>query len=87
MYTANSLNCAAEALGMALPGNGTVLATSSERLRLAKEAGKTIMELVSGAVYPRMIMTKQAFKNALALDMAIGASTNTVIHLFAIASE
>ncbi|MCI9031320.1 MAG: dihydroxy-acid dehydratase [Clostridia bacterium] len=87
MYTANSLNCAAEALGMALPGNGTILATSSERLRLAKEAGKTIMELVSGAVYPRMIMTKQAFKNALALDMAIGASTNTVIHLFAIASE
>lgn len=87
MYTANSLNCAAEALGMALPGNGTILATSSERLRLAKQAGKTVMELVSGAVYPRMIMTKQAFKNALALDMAIGASTNTILHLFAIASE
>ena len=87
MYTANSLNCAAEALGIALPGNGTILATSSERLRLAKQAGATVMQLVSSAVYPRMIMTKQAFKNALALDMAIGASTNTVLHLFAIAAE
>ena len=87
MYTANSLNCVAEALGMALPGNGTVLAVSSERLRLAKRAGQLIMKLVSNDIRPRMIMTKAAFMNAFALDMAIGASSNTVLHLFAIAAE
>lgn len=87
MYTANSLNCVAEGLGMALPGNGTILAVSSERIRLAKRAGQLIMKLTANSITPRMIMTKQAFKNALAVDMAIGASTNTVLHLFAIAAE
>ncbi len=87
MYTANSLNCVAEALGMALPGNGTILAVSSERLRLAKRAGQLIMKLVSNDIRPKMIMTKAAFMNAFTLDMAIGASTNTVLHLFAIAAE
>lgn len=87
MYTANSLNCLLEALGMALPGNGTALATSSERIRLAKRAGRVICELVNDAVTPRLIMTKRAFTNALTLDMALGASTNTVLHLFAIAAE
>ncbi|MCI8612633.1 MAG: dihydroxy-acid dehydratase [Clostridia bacterium] len=87
MYTANSLNCVAEALGMALPGNGTILATSSERIRLAKKAGEQIMKLVADSLTPRMIMTKAAFKNAFTLDTAIGASTNTVLHLFAIAAE
>lgn len=87
MYTANSLNCLCEALGMALPGNGTILATSSERIRLAKRAGEAICNLVRDAVTPRMIMTKRAFTNALALDMALGASTNTVLHLFAVAAE
>lgn len=87
MYTANSLNCLCEALGMALPGNGTILATSSERIRLAKRAGEAICNLVRDAITPRMIMTKRAFTNALALDMALGASTNTVLHLFAVAAE
>ncbi len=87
MYTANSLNCLCEALGMALPGNGTVLAVSSERIRLAKRAGEAVCKLVREAITPRMIMTKRAFNNALALDMALGASTNTVLHLFAIANE
>ncbi len=87
MYTANSLNCLCEALGMALPGNGTVLATSSERIRLAKRAGEAICKLVREAVTPRLIMSKRAFTNAIALDMALGASTNTILHLFAIAAE
>ncbi len=87
MYTANSLNCLCEALGIALPGNGTALAVSGERIRLAKRAGTAICELVRDAVTPRMIMTKRAFVNALTLDMALGASTNTVLHLFAIADE
>ncbi|MDR2201234.1 MAG: dihydroxy-acid dehydratase [Clostridiales bacterium] len=87
MYTANSLNCLAEALGMALPGNGTVPAVASERLRLAKKAGAAVMNLVANDITPRMIMTKAAFMNALAVDMAIGASSNTVLHLFAIADE
>lgn len=87
MYTANSLNCLAEAMGIALPGNGTITAASSERLRLAKRAGAAIMKLVSNDITPRMILTKAAFTNALAVDMAIGASTNTVLHLFAIAAE
>ncbi len=87
MYTANSLNCLCEALGMALPGNGTALAVSSERIRIAKRAGEAICKLVREAITPRLIMTKRAFTNALTLDMALGASTNTVLHLFAIANE
>ena len=87
MYTANSLNCLAEALGIALPGNDTVLATSAERIRLAKRAGEAIMNLVDKQVMPRMILKKESFINALTLDMAIGASTNTVLHLFALADE
>lgn len=87
MYTANSLNCLSEALGIALPGNGTIPAVKAERIRLAKKAGEAVMKLVSNDIRPRMILTKDAFANALAVDMAIGASTNTVLHLFAIASE
>ena len=87
MYTANSLNCLCEALGMALPGNGTIPAVKAERLRLAKQAGAAIMQLVENDIRPRMILTRDAFQNALAVDMAIGASTNTVLHLFAIAAE
>lgn len=87
MYTANSMNCICEALGIALPGNGTVLAVSSERVRLAKKTGEQIMKLISDDIRPRSILTKAAFMNALALDMAIGASTNTILHLFAIADE
>ncbi len=87
MYTANSLNCLLEALGMALPYNGTALAVAADRIRLAKRAGEAACKLVREAVTPRMIMTKRAFTNALALDMALGASTNTLLHLFAIAAE
>lgn len=87
MYTANSLNCLCEALGMALPGNGTILAVSSERIRLAKRAGEAICKLVREAITPRIILTKRAFANALTLDMALGASTNTILHLFAVADE
>lgn len=87
MYTANSINCLCEALGMALPGNGTIPAVKAERLRLAKRAGEAVMNLVSNDIRPRMILTRDAFANALAVDMAIGASTNTVLHLFAIAAE
>lgn len=87
MYTANSMNCMLEAMGMALPGNGTALALSADRIRLAKRSGEAICALVRDAITPRMIMTKRAFINALTLDMALGASTNTVLHLFAIAAE
>lgn len=87
MYTANSLNCLCEALGIALPGNGTVLATAAERVRLAKRAGLAVCNLVRDAITPKMILTKRAFINALTLDMALGASTNTVLHLFALAAE
>lgn len=87
MYTANSLNCLCEALGIALPGNGTILATSSERIRLAKRAGEAVCKLVREAITPKLIMSKRAFTNALALDMALGASTNTVLHLFSVAAE
>jgi len=87
MYTANSLNCLSEAIGMALPGNGTILAVSADRIRLAKQAGNTIMKLVSNSITPRMIMTADAFNNALHVDMAIGASTNTILHILAIADE
>lgn len=87
MFTANSMNCMTEALGMALPGNGTIPAVYAERLRLAVETGRRIMSLVREDIKPRDIMTTQAFENALTIDMALGCSTNTVLHLTAIASE
>lgn len=87
MFTANSMNCLSEALGIALPGNGTIPAVYSQRIRLAKEAGKKIVELVINGITPRKIMTLEAFKNAIAVDMAFGGSTNTVLHLKAIAHE
>jgi len=87
MYTANSMNCLCEALGMALPYNGTAPAVSAERIRLAKKAGFLVMDLLKDGVLPRDILTRTAFLNALALDMAIGASTNTVLHLPAVARE
>ena len=87
MYTANSMNCILEALGMALPGNGTALAASADRVRIAKHTGEAICTLVRDAITPRMIMTKRALTNALTLDMTLGASTNTVLHMLAIAAE
>lgn len=87
MFTANSMNCLTEVLGMALSGNGTIPAVYSERLRLAKDAGGQIMELVRRDVRPRDIMTEAAFHNALTMDMALGCSTNSVLHLPAIAHE
>jgi dihydroxy-acid dehydratase len=87
MYTANTMNCMTEALGMGLPGNGTVLAVDSARLRLAKTAGMQVMELVKKKILPRDIATIAAFKNAIAVDNALGGSTNTVLHLPAIAHE
>ncbi|MFC1668087.1 dihydroxy-acid dehydratase [Chlamydiota bacterium] len=87
MFTANSMNCLSEALGIALPGNGTIPAPLSARIRLAKKTGMQIMALVQKEIKPRDIMTKDAFNNAIALDMALGASTNTVLHLPAIAHE
>ena len=87
MYTANSMNCLTEAIGMALPGNGTIPAVWSARLRLAKAAGMKIMELVEKNICPRDIMTPAAFHNAEAVDMALGCSTNTMLHLPAIAHE
>lgn len=87
MFTANSMNCLTEAIGMGLPGNGTIPAVMSSRERLAKEAGMKIMELFEKDITPSKIMTEDAFKNALAVDMALGCSTNTVLHLKAIAGE
>ena len=87
MYTANSMNCLTEAIGMGLRGNGTIPAVYSARLRLAKKAGYQIMELVKNNIRPRDIMTEEAFKNALAMDMALGCSTNTMLHIPAIAHE
>ena len=87
MYTANTMNCLTEALGMGLPGNGTIPAPHSARIRLAKEAGRQIMELVRRDIRPRQIMTERAFHNAEAVDMALGGSTNTMLHLPAIAHE
>ncbi len=87
MFTANSMNCLSEALGLALPGNGTIPAVFSERIRLAKETGKKIVELVEKELTPRKILTLKAFENAIAVDMALGCSTNTVLHLMAIAKE
>lgn len=85
MYTANSMNCLTEVLGMGLKGNGTIPAVYSERLRLAKRAGMQVMELLKQDIRPRDIMTKEAFLNALTVDMALGCSTNSMLHLPAIA--
>jgi len=87
MFTANSMNCLTEALGMGLPGNGTIPAVYSERIRLAKQAGIKIMELLEKDIKPSDIMTTESFHNAMTIDMAIGCSTNSVLHLMAIASE
>ena len=87
MFTANSLNCLCEALGMALPGNGTLPMVYSQRLALAKRTGSAAMNLLKNNIRPSDIMTAEAFKNAETVDMAIGASTNTVLHLLAIANE
>ncbi|TET14260.1 MAG: dihydroxy-acid dehydratase [Actinobacteria bacterium] len=87
MFTANSMNCLSEAIGIALPGNGTIPAVYSKRLRLAKTAGMKIMELINKNIKPKDIVTIDAVKNALAVDMALGCSTNTILHLPAIANE
>jgi len=87
MYTANSMNCLSEAIGMALPGNGTIPAVYSARLRLAKRAGMQVMDLIRNDIKPSNIMTPAAFNNALTVDMALGCSTNTLLHLPAIANE
>ena len=87
MYTANSMNCLTEALGMGLKGNGTIPSVYSERIKLAKHAGMQIMELVKKNIRPRDIMTEKAFMNAMTVDMALGCSTNTMLHLPAIAHE
>ena len=87
MYTANSMNCLTEAIGMGLTGNGTIPAVYSARIRLAKKAGYAVMNLIEKNICPRDIMTKEAFMNAMAMDMALGCSTNTMLHLPAIAHE
>ena len=87
MFTANSMNCLTEAIGMGLPGNGTIPAVMAARTRLAKEVGMKIMMLLKKRMTPRKIMTEKAFANAVAVDMALGCSTNTVLHLIALARE
>lgn len=87
MYTANSMNCLSEAIGMALSGNGTIPAVHAARIHLAKHAGMKIMELLEKDIKPRDILTEKAFRNALTCEMALGCSTNTVLHLLAIAHE
>ncbi|MCP4117456.1 MAG: dihydroxy-acid dehydratase [Desulfobacteraceae bacterium] len=87
MFTANSMNCLTEAIGMGLPGNGTIPGPMSERLRLAKKAGMAVMDLYNKDITPLKILTETAFRNSLAVDMALGCSTNTVLHLKAIAHE
>ena len=87
MYTANSMNCLTEAIGMGLRGNGTIPAVYSDRIKLAKHAGMKVMELLEKNIRPRDIMTEEAFMNALTVDMALGCSTNTMLHLPAIAHE
>ena len=87
MFTANSMNCLTEVLGMGLPGNGTIPAVFGERVSLARQAGRAIMQLVEKNIRPRDIMTTEAFQNALTADMALGCSTNSVLHLPAIAHE
>ncbi|MBQ2276903.1 MAG: dihydroxy-acid dehydratase, partial [Lachnospiraceae bacterium] len=87
MYTANSMNCLTEVLGMGLQGNGTIPAVYSERIKLAKHAGMKVMELLEKNIRPSDILTKEAFMNALTVDMALGCSTNSMLHLPAIAHE
>ncbi|MCL2882315.1 MAG: dihydroxy-acid dehydratase [Coriobacteriia bacterium] len=87
MFTANSMNCLSEALGMALPGNGTIPAVYSERLRLARHAGELIIDILARDIKPRDILTETAFRNGLAVDMGLGCSTNSVLHLLGIAHE
>ncbi len=87
MFTANSMNCLTEALGLGLPGNGTIPAILAARVRLAKQAGMKVMELVENNILPRDIATEKSFENAMAVDMALGCSTNTVLHVPAIAHE
>lgn len=87
MFTANTMNCMVEALGMGLPGNGSIPAIQGQRLKLARESGYKIMELLKGGLTPRKIMTKESFYNAIRVDLALGGSTNTVLHLPAIAKE
>ena len=87
MYTANSMNCLCEAIGIALPGNGTIPAIVGKRVMLAKEAGMAVMNLVAKDIKPKDIITEKSVRNALACDMALGCSTNTVLHLLAIANE
>ena len=87
MFTANSMNCLTEVLGMGLPGNGTIPAVYSERIRLAKKAGMAVMDMFNKDIKPRDILTKEAFYNALTVDMALGCSTNSMLHLPAIAYE
>jgi dihydroxy-acid dehydratase len=87
LFTANSMNCLTEAIGMGLPGNGTIPAVFSDRIRLAKQAGMKIMELLEADITARQIMTAEAIRNAMTLDMAFGGSSNTVLHLTAIAHE
>jgi dihydroxy-acid dehydratase len=87
LFTANSMNCLVEALGLALPGNGTIPAVEADRIRLAKQAGLCIVRMVEEGPRPREILTREAFENAIRVDMAIGGSTNSVLHLLAIANE
>jgi dihydroxy-acid dehydratase len=87
MFTANSMNCLMEALGLALPGNGSYLATTEARKELAREAGRTIMRLLEANLTPRQIVNRESIDNAFALDMAMGGSTNTVLHTLALARE
>jgi len=87
LFTANSMNCITEALGIALPGNGTILSTSPERSELAKEAGRMILKLLQSDIKPLDIITKESLDNAFALDLAMGGSTNTILHLLALAKE
>lgn len=87
MFTANSMNCLTEALGMALPGNGSIPAVEAARIRLAKQAGMQVMEVLAKDIRPSQILTEQAFRNALTADMAMGGSSNTLLHLPAIAHE
>lgn len=87
LFTANSMNCLTEALGLGLPGNGTIPAVDAARIRLAKTAGMAVMDLLANDIKPRDIATRQAFENAMAVDMALGCSTNTVLHIPAIARE
>lgn len=87
MFTANSMNCLCEAIGMALPGNGTIPAVYSARMQLAKKAGMAVMDLIKNQIKPRDIVTPKAIQNALAVDMALGCSSNSILHLLAIAHE